>query len=102
VTAVLRSLYWISVFFRLAADPQDPYTTEGPAFVGEGPDEAGNFKAPDFTPELRPYLRHVSAITVHTRKEGKGTRTRHVFENGEMLLCGVGDVPGKVNSHLKD
>jgi DNA invertase Pin-like site-specific DNA recombinase len=74
--AVLRSLYWLALFFRLTADPQDDAYLE----------EHGSALTGDFTPALRSYLRHVAGITVHARVEGQGTRTRYVFERGEIAF----------------
>ena len=71
---ILRSLHWLAIFFRLTADPQDPETTEGACLTG------------DFSPALKQYLRNVSAITVYTKKEGRDTGTRHVFDRGEIAL----------------
>ncbi|MCI0703847.1 MAG: recombinase family protein [Planctomycetia bacterium] len=88
-TAVLRSLYWLAMLFDCAAeevsDP-DGSEREGPVLLGAGR-----------SLNLRKYLRHIASITIHSRKEGKGTATRHVFERGEITLYGVGANTGKVN-----
>src|SRR5262249_62158045 len=55
-TAVLRSLYWLALFFRLAADPHDPDFSTG-GWVIEG----------DFSPELKGYLSHVAGVKGYTR-----------------------------------
>jgi hypothetical protein len=65
----------------------DPETTEGACLTG------------DFSPALKYYLRHISAITVHTSKAGRGNGTRHVFERGEIVLEGVGGMTGNSNRH---
>jgi len=53
------------------------------------------------SPALRQYVRQIAGITVHTRIEGIGTRTRHVFERGEIAFYPVGGVKGKENLHLR-
>src|SRR5262249_33548115 len=107
---VLRCLYWLGIFFRIAADPMDPE---------EASAAGGATLEPNFKVALRPYLRHVSAITVHTEKrEGRpgvkkvaklengkvvkkrvATGTRHVFLRGEIAFIGVGGVREKLNHH---
>lgn len=99
-TEVLRSLWWLRVLFRSAAQEfgRDPNKFEdwfdlaedGALCVGVG---AGR------NPWLRQYLRRIAGITVHTRIEGRGTRTRHVFEQGEISLETVRSVPSNLNPH---
>jgi DNA invertase Pin-like site-specific DNA recombinase len=85
---VLRALYWLGVLFREAANPQDPETTEGPVLTGAKECLA-----------LRRFLRHIESITVHTKKEGRGSGTRHVLECGEIRLKIIGSVTGNLNPH---
>jgi hypothetical protein len=88
-TALLRSLYWMALYFRLAADPMDPekqLAEEGRACGLGG----------DFRPEVRHHLRAVSAITIHTRKKGRGAGTRYRFDWGEICFGGAEGVLGPV------
>jgi hypothetical protein len=84
---VLRSLYWLAVYFRLTARPQDLETTEGACLTG------------DFSPAIRRWLRNVSGITVHTSIRGQGNGTRNVFERGEIAFSTVGPDTGNLNPH---
>lgn len=47
----------------------------------------------------RQYLNRVNYITVHTKKQGKGTGTRHRFDRGEIVFGQVGAVTSKENLH---
>jgi DNA invertase Pin-like site-specific DNA recombinase len=91
-TEVLRALYWLAIYFRLVAHPNDP---DDPELVG-----TGWFLVGDFRPAIRPFLARIAGITVYTRIEGRGTRRRHLFERGEIALDRVGVNPRKVNPHV--
>jgi DNA invertase Pin-like site-specific DNA recombinase len=98
VMQLLRDLYWLEIYFRLTADPQERDLEAG---------KDGCYLTGDFRPVLRQFLRRVESITVWTRKEGTGTGTRHTFERGELVLCKAGDgadslvrgVTGEMNLH---
>jgi DNA invertase Pin-like site-specific DNA recombinase len=80
---VLRSLYWLTLYFRLAAQGDSPGDEE----TGDAPEGAvlsGNFAA-----AVRPYLRKLSGITIHTCISGSGNATRHTFERGEITFTPV-------------
>jgi hypothetical protein len=81
VTEMLRSLYWLSIYFRLTADPE---AQEGACLTG------------DFRPALKGYLRKIKSMTIHTRITGEGRGTRHVFEYGEVAFHGSNPECGKV------
>jgi DNA invertase Pin-like site-specific DNA recombinase len=86
---VLRALYWLSTFFRMAAvDPNKPPETEAGEWLLLG----------DFRPHLKPYLRKLAGITVHTQLQGTSRRTRHIFASGEIALMPRLDAPNRSES----
>jgi hypothetical protein len=113
---VLRSLYWMGYYFRVAAQ-QSRYTAEQlQEFAGQASDDLGGTLAVSTLDNpalaLRPYLRKIAGITIHTiRRAGKkvtkrttwidgfGVRryaerevvcgTRHDFRGGEILFRGI-------------
>jgi hypothetical protein len=85
---VLRSLYYLGIWFRLVADPMD-----------EEQEQEGNAIMTVEPSVLKPYLRHIEAITVHTRKVGSGRASRHFFERGEMVFAEV-VVASNMNAHF--
>jgi DNA invertase Pin-like site-specific DNA recombinase len=88
--AVLRSLYWLGVCFRLQADPMD-----GPKYDEyEGARLIG-----DFSPEIRHWLRNISGIVVHTEKRGSGFGVRHRFVGGEIVFREAGGNGIRENPH---
>lgn len=89
--SVLRSLYWLEILFRLAAEPK----------LSEQPKAPGGFamSQSSLRARLRPYLRHVSTITIFSNKVGRGNGTRYVFEKGEIAFELVGPVRGNLNPH---
>ncbi len=94
---VLRSLYWLGILFRSAAQEwgRDPDNPDDWMDVECGSSFFGSVK----TPAVRQCLRRIAGITVHTRLEGKSTRTRHVFEGGEIAFGSVGPKPRDLNPH---
>jgi DNA invertase Pin-like site-specific DNA recombinase len=95
-TEVLRALYWMALYFRVAAE-QAGLTEEERQELYEG---RPMFALSNPSATLRPFLRKIAGITCHTRIEGKGTRTRHVFEGGEIGFKPVGPVTGNLDPHL--
>ncbi len=87
VTDLLQALYWLVMLFRCAAQGVDP-DSEEPQLIGV-----------ENAPEFRQFLRRIEKIVVHTRKQGSGTGTRHVFEGGELVFRRVGGVTGNLNPH---
>jgi hypothetical protein len=88
---VMRALYWLAILFGSAADEARLGTEdrEGAFLVGAGRSGA-----------MRHFLGRIAGITAHTRIESRGTRTRHVFQGGEIALNPVGRVPGDLDPHL--
>jgi hypothetical protein len=94
-TDVLRSLYWMAVYFRCLADPVDPETGE----YRDGTPCDGAYL--EVTPAaVKPYLTHISGITVHTRIVGRGSGIRHEFLGGEIAFREAGDGTCNLNPHL--
>ncbi len=89
---VLRNLHWLGVLFRAAAEGAGGY----PEYF-----EGARIEVPDPT-RLRPFLRSVAGIKVHTRIEGHGRRTRHVLEGGEIAFGPVGLTGISQNPDLTD
>jgi site-specific DNA recombinase len=90
VMSILRTLYWLGIYFRLHADPMDPENAEehgGASLIG------------DFAPAIRHWLRDVSAIVIHTRKNGTGYATRHAFIGGEIAFREAGANGISLNPH---
>jgi DNA invertase Pin-like site-specific DNA recombinase len=113
---VLRSLYWMGYYFRVAAQ-QSRYTAEQlQEFAWQAADELGGTLAVSTLDNpalaLRPYLRKIAGITIHTTRrggkkvtkratwtDGRGVRryaerevvcgSRHIFRGGEILFRGI-------------
>src|SRR5262249_31324905 len=99
-TEVLRALYWLMIKFRGAANPKGNFrlTTKEPA-EDDPAYENGPITWGDFSPALRRYLRHISAIKVFTDGTGEGGGRRNKKIRGEILFHVVGFETGKVNPH---
>ena len=94
---VLQCLLWLRFLFLSAAQEhgRDPdHVEDWVDLVAEG---GGIMTGAAHSPLVRRYLRRIEAITVHTRISGRGTRTRHVLEGGEINLGPVGGVAGDLN-----
>lgn len=105
VTAMLRNLWWTYVILSNAA-MESGRTEEELAMMA---DEAAAARGDGCTlgymtgcvQDVRPILAGSGAkVTLHTRVEGHGTRTRHVFERGEIAFGAVGPDASNLNPHL--
>jgi hypothetical protein len=97
-TEVLRSLYWLGILFRSAAQEcgRDPDEPEDWQDLAEG---GAYFVGSAKTCGFREYLRKIAGITVHTQVEGWKTRRRHVLKGGEIALHPVRVKTGDLNPH---
>lgn len=87
VLAVVHSLYSLAEMCRLLVPPVD-----------DGWKRSSTLK--NMVPHaVRRFLTNIESITVHTKKVGRGTGTRHVFDRSEIALARVGGVMGNSNPH---
>ena len=95
---VLRSLYWLAIYFRSSAEQAEMSEEEREELYAE--EGEWMITLADPTAALRPYLRKIAGITVYTRIEGHKTRTRHQFERGEIAFKPVGLDTNNLNPHV--
>jgi DNA invertase Pin-like site-specific DNA recombinase len=88
VLEVVTSLHALAYCCRVLARPVDPEWEVKGSLESAAP------------ANVRRFLNRVDRIVCHTTKRGQGHGTRHVFQRGEIIIRGVGQVTSNLNPHL--
>src|SRR5262249_12310116 len=92
---VLNSLVGLGFYFRIAARHGEAGYPD-PDTLDQWND-LSLFR--NYSEFVRPFLRRISGITVHTRIVGYGNGIRHTFLRGEIAFSSVGVTTSNLNPH---